>query len=162
MASLVERLPPDDRVRHVHDLPYFEWVFSNPRLEYRFLYWGGEQLEGYLVLHRELPPRKGPVTVWIADWEGTSEAVRGSLLEAAARAGGFTRLGVWSATLPAEAWAQLAGCGFEPTDLEARARGRPAALIWPAEEGTDVPPLEADGHRLGDLATWRFRLLDQD
>lgn len=162
MVDLAKRLPPDGRIGHVHDHEYFEWVFSNPRLEYRFLYWGSEPLDGYLVLHRELPPRKGPVTVWIADWTAVNETALRGLLEAAAEEGRFTRLGVWSATLPALAKAVVSDCGFEPIDLEARVRGRPAALIWPAEEGSSAQPLQADGYALRELATWRFRMLDQD
>jgi len=162
MAELVERLPGDDRIRHVQDHEYFDWVFRNPRLEYRFLYWMADRLEGYLVLHRELPQRKGPVTVWIADWQGTSDAVRADLLRAAVRGGRFTRLATWTATLSDGARLMLGQGGVEPIDLEARARGGPAALIWPAHEGALEPGGQFEGRRLTDLRNWTFRLLDQD
>ena len=90
MAELVERLPPDDRIHHVRDRQYFDWVFRNPRLDYRFLYRYRDRLDGYLVLHRELPPRPGPVSVWISDWDGTSDEIRRELLAAAA-SGRFAR-----------------------------------------------------------------------
>ena len=162
MATLSERLPRDERIRHVHDRQYFDWVFSNPRLEYRFLYLGGGELDGYLVLHRERAPASWPATVWIVDWESASDPGWGGLLEAAAEGGVFARLAVWTGTLPDAALAALSASGFEPTDLQARARGRPAALIWPADDGAPDHPLEVEGRRLDELAAWRFRMLDQD
>src|SRR5262249_10682368 len=49
MARLVARLGYDGRIRHVRDAEYFAWRFRNPLHEYRFLYAGGSDLDGYLV-----------------------------------------------------------------------------------------------------------------
>jgi GNAT superfamily N-acetyltransferase len=161
MAGLAERLPQDNRIQHVRDREFFDWVFRNPRLDYRFLYWTGERLEGYLVLHRELPPRPGPVSVWVSDWEGTDDAICQELLETAV-SGRFARIATWTATFPESSKALLDRCGFEPTDLEARARGRPAALIRPVRDDELDREWTLDGRALMDLGNWKLRLLDQD
>jgi len=69
--------------------------------------------------------------------------------------------GVWTATLPEADRGLLEEAGFEPIDLEARARGRPAALIWPAEVA--VRPVAAGLIvDLTDLRNWKLRMLDQN
>jgi len=161
MADLVERLPRDDRIQHVRDREFFDWVFRNPRLEYRFLFWSRERLDGYLVLHRELPPRPGPVSVWVSDWEGTDDAICRELLETAV-SGRFARIATWTATFPESSRALLDRCGFEPTDLEARARGRPAALIRATRDDQLDREWTLDGRRVLNLDGWKLRLLDQD
>ena len=50
MADLVRRLGYDGRLRHVRDVGYFSWRLQNPLATYRFLFHGGEQFDGYLVL----------------------------------------------------------------------------------------------------------------
>jgi len=160
MAELVERLPRDDRIQHVRDREYFEWVFSNPRMEYRFVYWTGERLDGYLVLHRILPARAG-AQIWVSDWEGTSDDIRQELLQAAV-CGRFARLLSWTATFPGSAEAMLNQHGFEPTELEARAQGRPASLIRPTRDEELYRKWALDGRQLMDIDNWKFRPLDQD
>lgn len=161
MAELVERLPRDDRIQHVRDGEFLDWVFRNPRMEYRFLYWKRERLDGYLVLHRILPPRPGLVRVWVSDWEGTSDAIRQELLETAV-SGRFARLVTWTATVPESAKTLLDQCRFEPTDLEAQADGWPGALIRPVRDDRLDQAWALDDRRLMDIDSWKFRPLDQD
>jgi GNAT superfamily N-acetyltransferase len=160
MAELVERLPRDDRIQHVRDREYFEWVFSNPRMEYRFVYWTRERLEGYLVLHQILPPRAGAQT-WVSDWEGTSDDTRQELLQAAV-SGRFARLMSWTATVAGSAEAMLSEHGFEETEHEARAQGQPASLIRPTRDEELHHEWALDGRQLMDMNNWKFRPLDQD
>jgi len=161
MAALAELLPHDDRIGHVRDRDFLEWVFRNPRMEYRYLYWIRERLEGFLVLHRILPPGPRLVNVWVSEWEGSSAAVRRELLDTA-RSGRFERLVTWTTTLTDSARAMLDRSGFEPMDPEARARGRPAALIRVSRDDELDHEWTMDGRRLLDIGNWKFRPLDQD
>jgi len=92
MESLVNRLPTDGRLRHVRDRTYFAWRFRNPMRNYRFLYAGGDRLEGYLVLQRALG-RDDRVS--IVDWEAARDSVLEELLTAAIDDGRFSVLSAW-------------------------------------------------------------------
>ncbi len=97
MAQLVRRLPKDGRIRHVRDETYLAWRFANPLSSYRFLYAGGEELDGYLVLQRSLGPDRWRVK--IVDWEAISDQVRFDLI-AAAVDGYFPELLGWTVGAP--------------------------------------------------------------
>jgi GNAT superfamily N-acetyltransferase len=92
MESLVNRLPSDGRFRHVRDRTYFAWRFRNPMRNYRFLFAGGDRLDGYLVLQRALG--RGD-RVSIVDWEAVSESVLEELFTAAIGDGRFSVLSAW-------------------------------------------------------------------
>ena len=161
MAEMEDRLPPDDRIRQAHDPEYFDWVFRNPGLEFRYLFWESEgQLEGYLVLQRSLLSRGEPASVWVSDWEGTSDAIRADLLDAAVRHGCFSQFATWTATYPESVKATLTRFGFVPIDLERRARGQPAALIRPVRDADPDREWTLEGRQVMGLDNWRFRLLD--
>jgi GNAT superfamily N-acetyltransferase len=111
MESLVNRLPTDGRLRHVRDRTYFRWRFRNPMRSYRFLYAGGDRLDGYLVLQR---PLDGDDRVSIVDWEAASDSVSEELLSAAIDDAGFSVLCAWrSGASPAVA-RLLDRYGFSP------------------------------------------------
>jgi GNAT superfamily N-acetyltransferase len=161
MAEMAERQPSDDRIRQVHDPEYFDWAFRDPRLEFRYLFWESDgRLEGYLVLRRSLLSRGEPASVWVSDWEGTSDAIRTDLLEAAMRHGRFSLLATWTATYPESVEATLTRLGFVPIDLERRARGQPAALIRPVRDVDLDREWTLEGRPVMGLDNWRFRLLD--
>jgi GNAT superfamily N-acetyltransferase len=161
MAELADRLPPDDRIRQVHEPKYFDWVFRNPRLEFRYLFWeSGGRLEGYLVLQRSLLLRGGPASVWVSDWEGTSDAILTDLLDTAVRHGRFGQLATWTATYPESVKATLTRFGFVPIDLERRARGQPAALIRPVRDADLDREWTLEGRPVMGLDNWRLRLLN--
>jgi hypothetical protein len=67
MAALVRRLGHDGRLRHVRDVEYFSWRFQNPLATYRFLFHGGEQPDGYLVLEASTSDLSDRNTVTIVD-----------------------------------------------------------------------------------------------
>jgi hypothetical protein len=113
MAALVARLPWDGRIRHVRDAAYFSWRFQNPFREYRFLYWDGDGLQGYLVLQRSTSDRGTPHKTNIIDWEGTDDRVRAALLETALACGGFRRLHAWTVGAREATRSLLYAHGFE-------------------------------------------------
>src|SRR5581483_3669871 len=110
MANLIERLGSDGRIRHVRDADYFAWRFGNPLARYRFLFWEGSALEGYLVLHAHRFKREVPLT--IVDWAATTAEARRDLLTAAIGWAGPARLRIWATSLGAEARALLEAAGF--------------------------------------------------
>jgi hypothetical protein len=72
-------------------------ALSEPAARVRFLFHEGARLEGYLVLQRDLGPRRSrPVN--IADWEASDD--RTGLLTAALRWGRFSSIGAWAASEP--------------------------------------------------------------
>lgn len=162
MAELEQRLPPDRRFRHVRDTGFLGWAFRNPRLRYRFLWWGADPLEGYLVLHAKGAEPPDHARVWISDWQGTTPEVRAGLLDAAVARGRFRQLCTWTATYPEDALEALTRHGFQPVDPEERARGRPAAIIRSLQEAELESEWTIEGRSLVDLGNWKLRLLDQD
>jgi hypothetical protein len=142
MAELVDRVARRGGMRHVRDDTYFAWRFRNPLSIYRFLFWGSNSLEGYLIL--ETPRRASQTRVRIADWEASATEPRAELLRAAIDWGRFADLRIWSATLPAESSRMLAENGFvamqEPSDS---ARYRHGLLVKALRHGNAdaLPPL---------------------
>lgn len=128
MASLVSRLPWDGRIRHVRDQRYFAWRFRNPLHEYRFLFAGNREIEGYLVLQRYLSKWADPHDVNIADWEGTDDRVRAGLLDAALRCGHLEHLRTWSVSASPATTGLLAERGFAAVEAD-NVRARSAGLL---------------------------------
>jgi hypothetical protein len=159
MANLIEHLPYDGRIRHVRDKEYFVWRFQNPKHEFRFLYWQGDQLKGYMVLQRYLPGKTNSFRVYIKDWEAITDRTRKDLLEAAIRYGRFSELVTWTVTLPESTKGLLEDAGFGPVDHAYRARGHPTILIRPVrDEDLQKEWIIAD-RRLLDVANWDLRTL---
>jgi GNAT superfamily N-acetyltransferase len=113
MESLVNRLPSDGRLRHVRDQTYFGWRFRNPLRDYRFLYAGGDRLEGYLVLQRALG-RDDRVS--IVDWEAARDSTLDELLTAAIDDGLFSVLSAWRLGASPAVERLLDRRGFVPAD----------------------------------------------
>jgi GNAT superfamily N-acetyltransferase len=126
MADLVSRLPWDGRIRHVRDERYFSWRFRNPLHEYRFLFAGGTDLDGYLVLQRYLSRWADTRLVNIADCEATNERVRADLLDTAVGRGRFAHLRAWSVGSARATADLLAARGFHAAradNVQARSSG---------------------------------------
>jgi GNAT superfamily N-acetyltransferase len=113
MESLVNRLPSDGRLRHVRDQSYFGWRFRNPLRDYRFLYAGGDRLEGYLVLQRALG-RDDRVS--IVDWEAARDSTLDELFTAAIDDGLFSILSAWRLGASPAIERLLDRRGFVPAD----------------------------------------------
>lgn len=159
MAGLIERLPYDGRIRHVRDAEYLEWRYQNPIRQYRFFYYEqGGRVEGYLVLARYVECQLPTLPFHIVDWEGSSDAIRGELLECATQVADIPELGTWAAGLSPTSRAQLGRAGFVPTDIDMRKRGMPCILV---KNLRDAPPAswKLAGTSLLDSARWDPRLL---
>ncbi|MGE5278009.1 MAG: GNAT family N-acetyltransferase [Acidobacteriota bacterium] len=159
MADLVARLPFDGRVRHVRDARYFSWRFRNPTRDYRFLFWEGERLEGYLVLGTPLADPRPTGRVNIVDWEARDESVREDLLRAALAEGVFPELVTWTATLGPDPRRLLQESGFEPVDAHRTARGIPCILVRPIRQEEPGQEWIVSGRRLLDMANWDLRMI---
>jgi GNAT superfamily N-acetyltransferase len=158
MAALVERLPWDGRIRHVRDARYFAWRFRNPRHEYRFLFSGGQQLQGYLVLQRCLPDQSDLERVNIIDWEATDEQVRADLLAAALRWGRFRRVHAWMASAGDSTRALLLTHGFE-TDPDRVRGGHQGLLVRRVSDRHDTAAWHLGRRELLKIDDWDIRML---
>lgn len=170
MAELVERIGNDGRIRHVRDQQYFEWRFQNPLSAYRFLYWQGARLEGYLVLRTSVYPHRFAEGISIVDWEAANLQVWADLLQAAVLWGNFNKLMIWSANLPAEAKSVLQSAGFELSG-EAKSLGRSyragadrtGVLVRPVrEEMLAETDWVLGDRRLLNLGDWNLRMIYSD
>ncbi len=157
MADLVGRLPFDGRIRQVRDARYFSWRFRNPTKNYRFVFWEGERLEGYLALTTRLSGPAG--RVYIVDWEASADSVRTDLLRALVTDCGFPELVTWSATLGPGPRNLLRESGFGPVDSERTARGIPCILVRPIRQEQLREDWMVSGRRLLDMANWDLRMI---
>jgi GNAT superfamily N-acetyltransferase len=154
MADLVRRLGHDGRVRHVRDERYLAWRFRNPLHEYRFLFQGVDELEGYLVLQAYRLDRSRGVN--IVDWEGMTSRIRADLLRAAIEWGGFDKLTIWTPALTDEALGLLSAAAFVPVTTGPWSRS-PNILVASTRQTALAPAL--GGRRLLDVAAWDMRML---
>jgi hypothetical protein len=91
MAALAKRVQGDGRIRHVKDATYLAWRFGRHGNRYRFLFLGGRELDGYVVLH-SWGDRGAAVRV--VDWEVTHPRLLADLLSSAVQLGRFPSLSV--------------------------------------------------------------------
>ncbi len=160
MAALVVSLDYDGRIRHVRDERYLAWRFDNPAREYRFLYLGGDEVEGYLVL-------SGPRFGWtrdivVADWEARTPRLRQDLLETAMKLGEFSSLAIWSTGLSDEEKSLLVRCGFKSEHNEAGlVRVGPTILAKATSPGPSEEWSLAERGIL-DIGNWNFRMIYSD
>lgn len=158
MAALVERMGHDGRMRHVRDVAYLTWRYRHPLRDYRFLWHEtAGLLDGYLVVRRYRDPQAPPLRADIVDWEATEDPIASVLLDRVTEWGQFSQLGSWTVTLPETRLRMLAAAGFEPTDLDRRARGLPGVLVIAVGRRDPEAEWVLNGRRLLDLAQWDLR-----
>jgi GNAT superfamily N-acetyltransferase len=158
MAALVERMGHDGRMRHVRDAAWLTWRYRHPLREYRFLWHEtAGLLDGYLVVRRYTDPQAQSRRADIVDWEATGEPIAAVLLDRVIEWGRFAELGCWTATLPEARHRLLIQAGFEPTDLDLRARGLPGLLLMALGGGDSGVAWNLNGRHLPDLAQWDLR-----
>jgi len=157
MAELVSALGHDGRLRHVRSPEYLAWRFANPLREYRFLYSGGDPLDGYLVLGSRVAGAYPSPRVSIVDLEARDARTRRALLAAAAE-GHFADLFAWSATIAPSDRPVLGELGFEPADPKLAARGGPCALVRSLAAGRPEE-WQLESRSLLDPASWDLRML---
>jgi len=158
MADLVQQLGGDGRIRQVRDHTFFSWRFGNPRACYRFLFRGGEDLDGYMVLQKVA----GIEQVNIVDWEGRNPRVLSDLLEAAINWGQFRVMGTWGTGLSSSVIEMLQKAGFSYVHAAADSPDRYAGLFL-------LKPLDQDaetGNILGyhplEQNNWDLRRIYSD
>ena len=151
MAQLVERLPFSGRLRHVRDRSYLQWRFKNPLRRYRFLYAGGERIEGYLVLRCALDGHDHRVS--IVDWEAERDSVLEALLDASMELGRFPHFFAWRRPWDPAADRLLDRRGFRPTGRN------PSVLVRPTNSDEIQSHWTLGDRALDDASNWDLRLL---
>ena len=161
MAELVGRIGGSGQIRHVRDGKYFEWRFQNPLSCYRYIYWGNDRLEGYLVLQEYTSKYADRNVLNIVDWEASDATIQEHLLEAAASVFAKGReLTIWSATLPGPTIAMLREKGFRFLPRPSQLNHFPPevlvrSIVNPGSGGDWV----LWGRSLLELANWDLRML---
>ena len=159
MAALVGRLHCDGRIRHVRDETYLRWRLAHPMNAYRFVYAGGDTLEGFLVLKWSRARVGVNPSVEVADLEATSPRVALALLETAIQRGRFPMLVTWRATHVPEVAAALDGLGFETVDRESATHGWPSVLVRCVDDARLQEDWTLHGVRLLDPSSWDVRMI---
>ena len=161
MAELTERTVNDERIRHVRDQKYFAWRFNNPLSRYRFLYYEGSRLDGYLILQTKF--NNTTLRVNIADWEATNLQTRSELLEAALHLGNFDAISIWTATLPDGVQDLLEENGFKVlSEKKGIEQSRRTILVRPVRDDMLKTDWIIADIRLLELANWDLRRIYSD
>jgi len=153
MEQLVARLPRSGRIRHVRDQTYFDWRFRNPLRSYRYLYAGGDRIEGYLVLQRPLTGNVDQVS--IVDWEAESEPALEALLAAAIEHGRFPALRAWRLGASPAVRRILDRHGLIPV----RSRYESGILVRSVRNAELDEPWMLGGRCLDDASQWDMRMI---
>jgi hypothetical protein len=164
MAKLVERIGNDGRMRHVRDQQFFAWRFQNPLSIFRFMFWEGAELEGYLILQTQAIPGND-TWINIVDWEASHMEARADLLRAAIQWGNFDTVTVWSASLPNEVKTLLSECNFHfLEEVYSLAHGLycPSILVRPVRSEMLQLDWALANHRLLDMTNWDVRAIYSD
>jgi hypothetical protein len=162
MVDLISRSGEHNRIQHIRDLEFFSWRYQNPLSSYRFLFWKGTRLEGYLVLQS---PIHKPGVVTIVDWEASTQQVRERLLRAAIELGSFFQLSIWSISLNDENKKLLQQTGFEfkePSGDDDKDGDLPHVLIRSVRTGWVQGEQMSGNNYLQDLSNWDLRAIYAD
>lgn len=155
MAELISQLPYDGRIRHVRDEAFLAWRFRNPLHDYRFLFAGGNVLDGYLALQRSIVQATPRVS--IVDLEAKDDRTRRALVDAAIRLGRFAELAAWLNTLDPGLAQYLKTRGFRPADPELTNYGCPCVLVRSTDDARTPDTWQTHGIDLLDPASWDMR-----
>lgn len=156
MADLVGRMGHDGRIRHVRDVRYFGWRYRNPMHEYRFLFAGESQLEGYLVLQRYRSSYGNSLRVNIVDCEAESAEVKRRLIEALISLANPPEMASWCNSFDPLDQQALAGMGFASIDPHLTSRGLPSILI--RSVSTPNPTWRLGARSLLEIGDWDLRM----
>ena len=156
MARLIQRMRHDGRLRHVRDHSYFEWRFRNPFREYRFLYAGDAELDGYLVLKRSIDCHEPSRGVSVVDLEAINGSTQATLLKTAVTTGAFRDLTIWTSTADDQTIERLRTLKFERSDSN---RVGPTFLVRPISLSLPETEWSFDGLQLLEHTNWDIRML---
>jgi hypothetical protein len=156
MVHLKREYVRDSRIRHVQDEEYYTWRLQNPSSDYRYLFWDGSRLQGYLILQATRFFPHHPVA--LVDWCASSDEIRAELIRAAIRLTHGQDLFTWSATLSEGERGIFEDAGFRPLP-EGSTNNPWIAAACPVREMLDQEWCLGD-QRLLDIKNCDFRLLD--
>ena len=122
---------------------------------YRFVFWGDENLDGYMVLQNTVGRRQ----VNIVDWEGRNPQVRSDLLEAVIGLGQFRTMGTWGATRHGPDIEALQKSGFSHANTAAASSGG-RFMLKPL--GPDAGNIGILGCHPLDQGNWDLRMIYSD
>jgi len=159
MTALVRRVRSDNRIRHVRDETYFDWRFKNPLHDYRFVYAGEPQLDGYVILKRKIDYGGINPGVSIVDLEAVDHRAHDVLLEFATRPGLFAELFVWASTFPERSLHALSRAGFRALAQTSSVHPNPKILVRPTDDTRLAEDWCIDGIRILDPANWDMRMI---
>lgn len=161
MARLVRGAGAGPGITHVRDEAFFAWRFANPFAQYRFVFCGEVDLQGYLVVGHSATYRSDEVI--ILDWQGASVEIMAELLSVVIEAGKFDHLVVWSASLEAKQTRILTQMGFLPDEMPVeRLAQANVPIIRSLENPKDPAQWYIDGHHVLDQSNWDLRALYSD
>ena len=137
--------------------PYsFSYRFQNPLSEYRFLYWGEDEIEGYIVIQTSNQNNSSHSWVNILDWEASNENIRRDLLLTTLQTGAFDEVNIWAATLREESKETLREAGFKFND-DIEADSYPTVLIRPIPEALQAGEWKVRGMDILEINNWSIR-----
>jgi acyl carrier protein len=157
MARLIQRIGHDGRLRHVRDQSYFDWRYRNPFREYRFLYSGEDELDGYLILKHAVECNELNQQVSIVDLEAINGEVQADLLNTAVTAGAFQDLTIWSSTADRLTLERLRALQFDLVQSASSAVG-PTFLVRPIDLDVAEAEWTLDGLHLLEHCNWDIRM----
>lgn len=163
MAELISRTSREGRIQHVRDRDFFSWRFQNPLCLYRFLYWGNDRLEGYLVL--QAPKTSKKVGIVIVDFEATNMTVLSDLIATSIDWCEDDNLMTWAATLSRDEKLILQQHGFDaPEKPETSTDGAyfPSVMARPIHPDILETEWKLGNHRLLDITNWNLRPIFSD
>jgi hypothetical protein len=157
IAALAGLVPLADGVRrHVRDLEYITWWYSNPLARYFYLAAGSGELDGYLVGHRSLDPDDDPTPTTILDCEASTDEIWMDLLEVGLSLLPGSVVLMWARDLSPSRHAALGPAGFEvkePTGRLTRDWQLPSLIVRSTGVLTESSPLA----HLDESSAWDLR-----
>ena len=110
MSDLMKHQAASERFNPRKDREYFAWRYGNPFSNYRFIFFGKEKLEGYLVL--QASKRKYQNIVNVLDWAACDSKTETKLFKTALAWGQFEAVDLWSGMLSKDTERALKKMGF--------------------------------------------------
>lgn len=156
MVHLKRELVRDSRIRHVQNEEYYTWRLQNPASYYRYLFWDGSKMEGYLILQATRFFPGHPIA--LVDWCASSDEIHAELIHAAIQLTHSEDLFTWSATLSEGERGTFENVGFRLLP-EGSTNNPWIAAACSVREMLNQEWCLAD-QRLLDIKNCDFRLLD--
>lgn len=160
MAILAERMRHRGKFRHVADHDFFAWRFRSPLATYRFFYWQGAALDGFLVVAKGVNSAEPDN---IVAWEAISSCVLDDLLQAAINEARFAGIAIWTATLSNSVRDLLHNSGFTAVDDSGTdSEFRPSVLVTSTKQSRSYSSFMIANKSIADIEEWDLRMIYSD